>query len=267
MRPTRIVILNIRSKYSPQVGLTKDNQVVRALAANRTNDPFDERILPRRAGRADDVLDAHIGDTCTKRLSVNRIAIAHQVFRRGIARKRVDDLLRRPSLVGVARDIDMKNLPTVNREHNEDKENAEGRCRHRKEVDRSRSSEMIFEKRSPTRRRRLSRSNHVLFNGALRDQNSKFRKLTMNARRAPKRIGAAHRTNQGDHIRRSLWTPRLFPGFARPKPTKRGAMPSNHGRGLHESKHMLPFGPDTREATPEQPVYRREFRPSRIRVK
>ena len=76
--------------------LVEDDHVVETLAPNATNEPFDVRVLPRRARRRENLLDAKSGDATVAVPAVYLIAVPKKVTRRRIPRKGIDDLLRRP---------------------------------------------------------------------------------------------------------------------------------------------------------------------------
>jgi hypothetical protein len=59
MRSAQIVICDIGPENSSQVSLTKDDYVLETFSSNGTNEALDVGILPRRARRADDVLNSH----------------------------------------------------------------------------------------------------------------------------------------------------------------------------------------------------------------
>src|SRR3984893_6981009 len=69
------------------------------------------------------------------------------------------------------------------------------RC-HNEHIDRSDSGGVIEQKAAPGRRRRTSSSHHVLGHRSLADLYAELEELTMDRRRAPERVGAAHLTDQ-----------------------------------------------------------------------
>ena len=86
-----------------------DDDMVRGFSANRSNDPFAERILPRRSGCDYNFLDSHVLDTLSKMVAVDRVANPNNVTRlRSVRRKRVDHLLRCPVCCGMLRHIEVK---------------------------------------------------------------------------------------------------------------------------------------------------------------
>jgi hypothetical protein len=70
--------------------------VIQTLAADRTDQLFDESILPRTPGRCDHFFDLHPHDSPPKLFAVNRLMISQQEAWRRFVLERFDDLLRRP---------------------------------------------------------------------------------------------------------------------------------------------------------------------------
>jgi hypothetical protein len=81
--------------------LAEDDQVVQTLAPNGSDQSLRIRVLPRTCGTGDDLRDAHAGDTAPEHVPVDGIAIPREPPRRGVVRKGLDDLLRRPCGGGV----------------------------------------------------------------------------------------------------------------------------------------------------------------------
>ena len=59
MSAPAVVIANVSCEGLPQRSLSKDDHVIQALAANRTNEPFDVGPMPRRSRRGKYLFDAH----------------------------------------------------------------------------------------------------------------------------------------------------------------------------------------------------------------
>ncbi len=74
------------------MALAEHDDVVEALAANRADEPFHERILPGRAWGDPNLSNPHARDSLGEHLVVDCISIANQILRRGLFRERLDDL-------------------------------------------------------------------------------------------------------------------------------------------------------------------------------
>src|SRR5664280_1597751 len=82
-----VVVTSIGSQDSAQMRLTKNDDVIQALAADRPDQPFGKAVLPRRGwcGRA--VPDAHGAQSACDDGSVDPIAIPDHVTRSPVPRK------------------------------------------------------------------------------------------------------------------------------------------------------------------------------------
>src|SRR5215467_11380977 len=79
MRARHFVVLEIASQNPPQRRFVPHNDVIQALAANRSDQTFHIWILPRRSRSRDHLFDPHAlreGNNCS---SENRISIPHQI--------------------------------------------------------------------------------------------------------------------------------------------------------------------------------------------
>ena len=90
------------------------DHMVQALAPNGTNDPFDVRPLPGRSRCGQYLVDPHICDLLLEFLPEDGVAIAQQVARDLLKRKRLQQLLFGPFRRWMGGHIEMKNASTVN---------------------------------------------------------------------------------------------------------------------------------------------------------
>ena len=96
MRAGAMVVVEVGREKSAEVALTEDDDVVEALAPYRADQSLDEGVLPGRAGRAQDFLDAHAGEAVAEDCAVDPVAVTHDVLRCGGFGERLDDLLGGP---------------------------------------------------------------------------------------------------------------------------------------------------------------------------
>ena len=116
--------------------LVENDHVIETLAANGADNPFDERTLPRRTGRRQNLVDTKSRDAAVEVPAVDSISVPYQVPRRRVPWKSIDHLLRRPLGGRMFRDIEMSNTATIVTEDDEDEQYPEGCSRHSEEVDR-----------------------------------------------------------------------------------------------------------------------------------
>src|SRR6266850_738238 len=135
MQTRPVIIADVGLKRASKRFFAEHNDMVQTLPADRTNDTFHIRVLPRRSWRTKDFLDAHNFNLFGEFVSVDPIAISQQIFRSAVERKSFDDLLCRPFRCRMSGDVEMEDTPAVMGEHNEHKNNLEPDRVHREEID------------------------------------------------------------------------------------------------------------------------------------
>jgi hypothetical protein len=150
VRARAVVVREVRPEDSAEVGFAKDDDVVEAVAANGAHEALGEWILPRRVRCDLDLFDAKAGDALSKRGPVEAIAVAQQVARGRVFRKCLDDLLGGPLGAGFGSHVPMHHPASVDRKHQEDIEDAEGRGGHGEEVDAGERPSVVDEERPPS---------------------------------------------------------------------------------------------------------------------
>jgi len=137
------------------MALAEDDHVVETLAAYRADQALDERVLPGRARRTQDFLDARACEPATEGGAIDPVAVAHQVRRRAGLGECLDDLLGGPGGGRMLRHVEMQDTPAVVRQDDEDVEHTKGRGRDREEIDGGERTDMIREEGAPRLRWRL----------------------------------------------------------------------------------------------------------------
>src|ERR1700731_391121 len=97
--------------------------------------------------------------------------------------------LRRPANVSK---IEMKDAATVLRQHQEHIEDLVPNRWNCEEIDRHQCLEMVVEEGTPSLRGRLAEPDHVLADAGLSDVDAEFEEFTVDTRRTPQRVFAAH---------------------------------------------------------------------------
>jgi hypothetical protein len=69
------------------MGLTQNDDMIQALAANRSDQPFGEAVLPRRGWRGRFVPDAHGAQSASDEGTIDAIPVSDHVTRSLIPRK------------------------------------------------------------------------------------------------------------------------------------------------------------------------------------
>jgi len=78
------------------MGFAQHDHMIQAFATDRADQPFHVGVLPRQAGRGDDILDTQAFDPLTESVAIDRIAVTDHVTWRLIERQRLDNLLDGP---------------------------------------------------------------------------------------------------------------------------------------------------------------------------
>ena len=106
-----------------------------------------------------------------------------------------------------------------------------------------------------TLRRWLAASRHILANTGLANVDAQLEQFAVDARRAPKRIVAAHLANQFPCFLADRRSSRLaaahFPG---PEPPKPLTLPVDHRLRFHDHQGRPPVGPVPRQPGPEKSI-------------
>jgi hypothetical protein len=70
MRPDLVVIVGVTSQDAAQVSLAQNDEVIDALAPDRSDEPFCKAILPRRRRRYRLIPDAHDPNAALNDISI-----------------------------------------------------------------------------------------------------------------------------------------------------------------------------------------------------
>src|SRR5262245_36864068 len=110
MRASLVVIFLIRSKQMAEVPLAKHDDMVKAISADRTNQPLRICILPWRPRRNRSIPDAHRSKTTEEDIAIDAIPIANDISRRRLPAVGVGELAGNPFGVRMRSCTKPKNL-------------------------------------------------------------------------------------------------------------------------------------------------------------
>ncbi len=88
-----MIIVEVTGEDSPEMTLVEHDGMVKALAADRTDQAFNVRILPRRSWCRDDFFDVHVLDAFAEVHTIDAVAISEQETGSLVIGKRLHDLL------------------------------------------------------------------------------------------------------------------------------------------------------------------------------
>jgi hypothetical protein len=111
MRADLVVIGSVIFQNATQLRLVEHDQMIESFAPNRSDEPLDEAVLPRRARCGRVIPDPH----CTNAAYISRtesaVAIAKQMTRRFVPRKSVGHLTSYPLGSRIGSDADCDQSP------------------------------------------------------------------------------------------------------------------------------------------------------------
>jgi len=231
------------------------DHVVETLAPNGTNHPLHKCSLPRRTGRGQDLLHAHVSYLFSEVIAEDRVPVPQQVARNFVIGKCIPQLLARPLGGRMGGYIEVKNAATIMGQYQKHVEDLEANCGDREEIDGDELRDVVLQECAPSLRRRLPAAQHVFADARLPDVDTEFEQLAVNAWSAPPGILPAHLPDQisglaGDDGASGLSVPSL-PG---PEHAKAFAMPGNDSFGSHDDQGRAPIAPEAGEADPEETI-------------
>jgi hypothetical protein len=96
MRAIGVVVIKIRLQDALEVPFLRNDHVIKHLAANAADEPYDVRILPRRPRGDQDFLNAYVADLLSEWRPIYVIAAPQEITRRRMPTEYLHHLLRGP---------------------------------------------------------------------------------------------------------------------------------------------------------------------------
>ena len=109
----RRCILDVVAEEALEMPLVEHDDVVEALAPDRADHPFDERILPGRSRGGANLRQAQGGDGAPAGDIEDGVPVMQRESRRHMPRERFAELLPRPRRRGMRRDVDVQDPLTI----------------------------------------------------------------------------------------------------------------------------------------------------------
>src|SRR3989442_6036128 len=115
--------------------LIEDDDVVQAFSADRADQAFGEGILLGGARGDEDLADAHVRDSASALVIIDRVPISEQILGRRFIGKSVEHLAGRRRGGRVVCDVDVDEFAAIVAEDDESKEQAESEGRDHEEIE------------------------------------------------------------------------------------------------------------------------------------
>src|ERR1700681_3705748 len=227
MRSDAIVIVGVGFQDPTQMHLAQDNDVVHTFTPNRSDQPFGKTILPRRGRCGRLVPDAHGAQSAPNDAAIYPVAIADEVVRSLIPRKRLRYLTCNPFCRRICCDVDPDQVSAVEPDNDEGIEQVETDSWNNEQVHGGDVRRVVTQEGPPSLAGRRPSFDHVLGDARLRDLNSELEQFAVDAWRAPKRIFDAHPPDQCAQLRFDLRPPSQWERLPTPVAAKAGPVPTH----------------------------------------
>ena len=164
----------------------QDNDVVQALAPDRSDQPFGKSILPGRGWCNWLISDAHGAKSARDNGAVDPIAVPDHITRSSIPRKCLGELACNPLGGRAPRDVDPDEISAVQPDDDEGIEQVESDRWNNEQVHGRNVRRVVTQEGSPSLAGRPPSFDHVLGDARLRDLKPELEQFAVNAWRAPK---------------------------------------------------------------------------------
>ena len=253
------VIIGDELVHEPlQMALIHHNHMVQQVPATAADEALRDSILPWALKACSLGLNSEALDRINDMVIEVRTSIKYERARRRVVRKRLPQLLDHPRACRMPGHVEVKDAPAVMRDHEEAVKHAECDCRHGEEIHCGDRFAVVAQECCPTfcRLGIPGRLSHPAQDGSLGDFVSEHLQFAVDTRRTPGPVLHYHAKDQFAQRLRYR-----FPAGSRapardplPVHLKSGAMPANHGLGVHDDKNTSPLGPESPQDDPEYPV-------------
>jgi hypothetical protein len=108
-----MVIVREFSEVLRQAGFTENDHLIQALPPHGADPALDVRTLPRRSWRSQHFLNSQLFHLLGEFATEDAVAVAQQIARRAVPRKRLPQLLRGPFRGWMSGDAKMQNAPPL----------------------------------------------------------------------------------------------------------------------------------------------------------
>src|SRR5713101_737199 len=238
MRSDGVVVSGIGNWNPTQMCLARDNDVVRTLAPDRSDQPFGKSILPRWGRCNRFVPNAHGSQSACDDGAIDPIAIADHVTRSTVPRESLGDLACDPLRRRVGCNVDPDEISAINPYNHEAIQQFEANGRDHEQIHGGNVRSVVSQKGPPSLTWRSTSLDHVLGDTRPRDLKPELEQLAVNAWRTPKRILHAHPPDQSAQLGVDLRSPSPWARLPTPVTAKAGSVPTHEGLGPDDCENL-----------------------------
>src|SRR5882757_7983141 len=215
-----------------------DDDMIETLTPDRSDQPFDNAILPRRGWCNWLISDAHGAKSARDNGAVDPIAVPDHITRSPSPRKCLGDLTCNPFCRRICSDVGPDELSAAEPDDDEGIEQVETDRWNHEQVHGGDVRRVVAQEGSPSLAGWPPSFDHVLGDARLRDLKPELEQFAVDAWRAPKRIFDAHPPDQHAHLRVDLRSPSPWARLPTPVAAKAGPVPTHEGLGLDDCENL-----------------------------
>src|ERR1019366_7209818 len=157
-----VVVTSIGSQYPAQMRLTKNDDMIQALAADRPDQPFGKAILPRRGWRGRLVPDAHGAQSASDDSTIDAIPVSDHVAGSPVPRKCLRYLACNPFCRRIPCDVDPDQISAVMADDDKGIEQVEANGWDNQQIHGGNVRRVVTQEGSPVLARRSTPLDHIL---------------------------------------------------------------------------------------------------------
>src|SRR5262249_47645945 len=217
-------------------GLAENDDMIRALAAGRPDQPFGKAILPRRNRCGRLVPNAHGMQSTSDDAPIDAVAVSDHIARSPIPRKCLRDLTGNPFRRWILCDVDPDEVSAVDPNDDECIEEVKTDRRDDEEVHGGNLRRVVAQEGPPSLAGWRPSFHHVLGDARLRDLKAELEQFAVDARRAPKWIVDADPPDQGAQLGVDLRSASRRSRLPTPVAAKTGPVPTHERLGPDDGK-------------------------------
>ena len=210
--------------------------MVEALASDRSDQPFNMTVLPRRAWRDRPVSNAHGSQPACDRGTIGRVTVSDEIARCFVPRECFGDLPGDPLGGRICGDIGPDEPSPLQTQDDQPVQKFEPDRRNDEQIDGGDVGGVVAQEGSPARRGWAATPGHVLGDSGLGDVDTEFQQLAMNAWRAPERVVAADCPDQIADVGRDRRPADTAARLPAPVETEAASMPAHQRLRLEDDR-------------------------------
>ncbi len=251
-----VVVAHVISDQPVKMSFVQPNDMVEHLAPATSNPPLRDTVLPGCLDTRPLRRQTRGLQECDDRGIELRVAVQDDITIWTRLGKRLPQLLDDPLRRRVSGHVEMQNPTPPMLDDEEAVEQLEDQRGHGEEVEGNDQLTVILEESlpAPAGINAAPQTAQIPRHGSFGNLEAELLKLSVDLGGSPVQVLLRQASDQNTNLAGDLQSATAWPGSPPPIEPKPGAMPADHGLGLHDDKDVGPPGPHPAEGRPEQPV-------------